>query len=419
MTACSPPSIAIIGAGPAGLVAAEVLAEAGFVVTLYDQMPSPGRKFLMAGRGGLNLTHSEDFGLFLSRYRPYSDLLLDAIKAYPPEALMAWSKELGQETFIGSSGRVFPNSFKATPLLRSWLTRLQGKGVQFSFRHRWIGWDATNQLAFETPEGVKQISADATLLALGGASWPRLGSDAFWVNILAEHDIMIAPLKPANMGFLAPWSDYFQKRFEGEPLKKIKISYGSHASSGDAIITRQGIEGGVLYAIGRAIRDNILQEGQAVVTLDLKPDSPIGVLANRLGAPRKGQSTSNFLRKAVNLSPVSIGLLREMCGANVPVSPRELATLIKSLPLRLTGTARVDRAISTAGGICFSEIDNSFMLRKRPGTFVAGEMLDWEAPTGGYLLQACFATGRAAAEGLAKYCQMKYCKVKLDQRISQ
>jgi uncharacterized flavoprotein (TIGR03862 family) len=398
---------AVIGAGPAGLMAAEVLAQGGIRATVLDAMPSAGRKFLMAGRGGLNLTHSEPLPTFLARYREASPRLEPVISAFPPSRLRAWSDELGQKTFVGSSGRVFPESFKASPLLRAWLRRLDSQGVQFAFRHRWIGWDDRGGLKFATAEGERMIEARATVLALGGASWPRLGSDGAWTEILAAKGIAIAPLRPANCGFTVAWSDVFRNRFEGQPLKGAEFKCGDRAIRGEATITRAGIEGGAIYALSADLREAIAAAGEAELRIALRPDFGIDDLAKRLSAPRGKQSLTNFLRKAANLSPIAIGLLQEAAIASgetvASLSPDKLAALINAVPIKLSGVAPITRAISTAGGIAFDELDENYMLRKLPGVFAAGEMLDWEAPTGGYLLQASFATGAAAGQGALRW----------------
>ena len=395
--------VAVIGAGPAGLMAAEVLAERGARVTIYDRMPSAGRKFLLAGRGGLNLTHSEDIGPFLSRYGAAMPHLRAAIEAFPPAAVRAWCEGLGQDTFVGSSGRVFPKAFKTSPLLRAWLRRLDGVGVAFKLRHHWTGWDEQGDTMFETPEGNVGVHADATVLALGGASWPRLGSDGGWVDALANAGVAVAPLRPANCGFVVNWSDVFRERFEGQPLKRIGLSFGGQSVRGEALITRQGLEGGGIYALAAPLREAIAAAGEAVLHIALRPDLTAADLQRRLEAPRHKQSLSTFLRKTVNLSPPAIGLLHEAIvstpGRFAEMDAADLAALIDAVPVRLVGTASLDRAISTAGGVSFDAIYDAFMLRRRPGVFVAGEMLDWEAPTGGYLLQASFATGVMAARG--------------------
>jgi uncharacterized flavoprotein (TIGR03862 family) len=398
---------AVIGAGPAGLMAAEALAQGGIRATVFDAMPSAGRKFLMAGRGGLNLTHSEPLPQFLARYREAAPRLAPAISAFPPDRLREWSEALGQKTFVGSSGRVFPESFKASPLLRAWLRRLDSQGVQFAFRHRWIGWDERGGLKFHTSEGERVVDARATVLALGGASWPRLGSGGAWIELLAAKGIAIAPLRPANCGFTVAWSDVFRNRFEGQPLKGAEFRFGDQSVRGEAIVTRSGIEGGGIYALSGDLRETILKSGEAELLIALRPDLRTSDLAARLSASRGKQSLSNFLRKAVNLSPLAIGLLQEVSKASGPplasLSPEDLAALINAVPVKLAGVAPIARAISTAGGIAFDELDANYMLRRLPGVFAAGEMLDWEAPTGGYLLQASFATGAAAGQGAVRW----------------
>jgi len=403
----SPPRVAVIGAGPAGLMAAEVLAQGGARVTVYDAMPSVGRKFLMAGRGGLNLTHSEPLPAFLTRYHEAMPQLAAAIEAFSPEGLRAWCEGLGQETFVGSSGRIFPKALKASPLLRAWLRRLDAIGVQFLLRHRWTGWDEKGRLLFQTSDGQIAVDARATLLALGGASWPRLGSDGGWVQTLGAKGVKISPLKPANCGFTVAWSDIFRDRFEGEPLKGAVLSFGAHSVRGEAVITRSGIEGGAVYALAADLREAILGSGEATLHIALRPDLKTGDLVARLSAPRGKQTFSNRLRKAAQLSPVGIGLLQEaakVAGVTLSsLSPQELAEWINAVPVQLTGIVGIALAISTAGGISFEELDADFMIRRLRGVFAAGEMVDWEAPTGGYLLQACFATGAAAGRGVLRY----------------
>lgn len=390
-------AVAVIGGGPAGLFAAETLATAGCDVTVYERMPSVGRKFLMAGRGGLNLTHSEALGPFVARYDAAAERLRPWLEAFPPSALVAWAEGLGQPTFVGSSGRVFPKALKASPLLRVWLARLTGLGVSVRTRHEWLGWTAEGTLRFRTPDGELLVRPDATILALGGASWPRLGSDGNWAPLLDG----VVPFRPANMGFDVAWSPVMQG-FAGQPLKGVALSFRGRTARGEAVIARYGIEGGAVYALSAPLREAITAEGSAVVELDLRPDQGVAELADRLGRPHGGQSRANHLRKALRLSPVEINLLREAHGKDLPTDPAYLAAAIKAAPLRLTDVQPLARAISSAGGVGLDAVDDDLMLRARPGVFVAGEMLDWEAPTGGYLLQASFATGLAAARGALK-----------------
>jgi len=392
-------------------MAAEVLAQGGADVTVYDAMPSAGRKFLMAGRGGLNLTHSENLPAFLARYGAAMPRLAAAVEAFSPEALRAWAEALGQPTFVGSSGRVFPQAFKASPLLRAWLRRLGDSGMKLALRHRWTGWDDAGRLRFETPDGPRIVEARATVLALGGASWPRLGSDGAWVETLATKGVAIAPLRPANCGFTVAWSDIFKDRFEGQPLKGVALSFAAHAVRGEAMITRSGIEGGGVYALSADLREAVMANGMAMLNVALRPELAAAELMAKLAAPRGKQSLSTFLRKALHLSPLAIGLLQEAAiadGASLAtLSPASLAGLINAVPIRLNGVAPIARAISSAGGIAFDELDGDFMLKRMPGVFAAGEMLDWEAPTGGYLLQASFATGVAAGRGVVEWLERR------------
>lgn len=391
-------------------MAAEVLAKAGIAVTVYDQMAAIGRKFLLAGRGGLNLTHSEPLPAFLARYGDIEPLLRAAIEAFPPAALRAWCEGLGQPTFVGTSGRVFPTAMKASPLLRAWLRRLAALGVVFAPRHRWTGWDGAGRLRFQVGAQQVVVAPEATVLALGGASWPRLGSDGCWTGILQTHGIGLAPLRPSNCGVAIPWSERFC-RFEGLPLKRIAITIGTHSVRGEAIVTREGLEGGAIYALSAALRAAIDERGTATILIDLRPDVPLSALAEKLGAVRRKQSMANNLRKGAKLPPVAVGLLHEaalsMHRPLSALSPGELAALIKALPLRVTGFQPMATAISTAGGIRFDALNAHFMLRKMPGVFAAGEMIDWDAPTGGYLLQGCFATGMAAARGALAWLGVK------------
>lgn len=388
-------------------MAAEVIARGGASVTVYERMPSVGRKLLLAGRGGLNLTHSEGLARLLGRYGDAEPSLRAAIEALSPSDLRAWCEGLGQSTFVGSSGRVFPQAMKASPLLRAWLRRLAASGVAFKLRHHWDGWDADGNLQFNGPQGPVAVQSNATVLALGGASWPRLGSDGGWVDALAKAGIAVAPLRPANCGFVVQWSELFRSRFEGEPLKRVELSFGGRTVRGEALITQTGLEGGGIYALSAPLRDAIMASGEAILQIDLRPDIAYAELEKRLAAPRAKQSLSTFLRKAAKLSPAAIALLRETAIASAePISnlaAAALAARIKAVRLSLVGVAPIARAISSAGGIGFDDVDEHFMLRRRPGTFVAGEMLDWEAPTGGYLLQAAFATGAAAGIGVLRW----------------
>ena len=401
--------VAVVGGGPAGLMAAETLAVGGAAVTLYDRMPRVARKLLLAGRGGLNLTHSEPLDRFLSRYREAEPRLRGAIEAFPPDALRAWCEGLGQETFVGSSGRVFPRVMKTSPLLRAWLARLSDNGVDVRLGHLWTGWDEEGRIVFETADGTVAADHAGMILALGGASWPRLGSDGRWVATLAGIGVTVTPLTPANCGVDIAWSEVFKARFAGSPLKRIALSCGNETSRGEALITAAGLEGGAVYALSPRIRAEMASSGSATIALDLRPDETEADIAARLAKPRGKQSQATFLRKALRLDPAAIGLLQEAAhGAGTPLSglaPDDAARLVKGIPIRATALAAIERAISTAGGVAFDEIDETFMLRRRPGTFVAGEMIDWEAPTGGYLLQASFATGRAAAEGVLAYLE--------------
>lgn len=395
------PTVAVVGAGPAGLAAAERAAAAGCGVRLFERMPTPARKLLMAGRGGLNLTHSEEFDRFLTRYGPAADSLAPAIRAFGPKALRAWSVELGVKTFVGTSGRVFPRALKASPLLRAWLARLSGLGVDLRVRHRWTGFGHGGALCFETPDGPCEVSADAVVIALGGASWPRLGGDGSWFPAFEALGVGLAPLEPANCGFVVRWSPTFSERFAGAPLKRAALSFAGETARGEAVVTRDGIEGGLIYALSARLREAIARDGEAVAELDLRPDLDRMALVDRLSRPRGKRSLSTHLAKAAGLSPVAVALLRE--AGPPPQDAETLARRIKAVPLRLDAPKSIERAISSAGGIRLEEVDDGFMLRRRPGVFVAGEMLDWEAPTGGYLLQACFATGAAAGEAAARW----------------
>lgn len=391
--------VAIIGAGPAGLMAAEAAATAGAAVTVFDHMPSPARKLLIAGRGGLNLTHSEKLERFVERYGAARARLEPFIRAFPPAALIAWCEGLGQASFVGSSGRVFPKAMKASPLLRAWLTRMAALGVTLRPRHRWLGFTPDGALRFATPAGDVIEHPRATVLALGGASWPRLGSDGGWTALLPG--CAVAPLRPSNMGFAVAWSEPLRRRFAGEPLKRIALSFGDTTIRGEAVITEVGIEGGAIYALSAALRDAIAAQGNATLHIDLRPDIPREDLARRLNTRPAAVTLSNHLRRAGGLPPVAVALVQEALHAGA--AREDLAALVKALPITLTAPFPITRAISSAGGLAWEEVDETLMLRRHPGVFVAGEMLDWEAPTGGYLLQACFATGRAAGEAAARF----------------
>lgn len=395
----------IVGAGPSGLMAAETLAAAGHRVAVYDRMPNPARKFLIAGRGGLNLTHSEPLDAFLPRYREAEDWLSPSIRAYPPEALRAWCEGLGEETFIGTSGRVFPRSMKAVSLLRAWLKRLESLGVSYHPKHCWLGWKG-DALRFTDAEGQEILAeADAVLLALGGASWPRLGSDGGWVEMLRGEGVEISPFRPANGGFTVAWTPHFIAQAAGKPLKAIAVTHAGVRRMGEAMVTQNGIEGGVIYALSARLRDAIAAQCETTVEIDLRPNMTVDALAEKLGG-RGSKSVSTYLKKA-GFSAEAISLLYETTDPK-HLSAHALAARLKAIPLRITGTTGLARAISSAGGITRASVDDGFMLRAKAGVFVAGEMLDWEAPTGGYLLQACFSTAVATAQAMLHYSARKH-----------
>jgi len=396
------PAAAIIGGGPAGLMAAEVLSQQGFAVDLYDAMPSVGRKFLMAGKGGLNLTHSEPRDAFHSRYGVRQAAIAPLLDAFGPEALRVWASGLGVDTFVGSSGRVFPAEMKAAPLLRAWLHRLRAAGVRIHVRHRWLGWTPGGALRFAGPAGETQVNAAVTVLALGGGSWARLGSDGRWAGLLAAEGIEVAPLRPANCGFECAWRPYFREHFAGQPLKSIAFCFGGDTRRGECVVTEHGLEGSLVYAYAARLRDALESTGQAVLHIDLLPDRSAEFVAAEVARPRGSRSLSSHLQSRLGLKGVKMALLREVLSQDVLQDPPRLAASIKALPIPLNTPRPLDEAISTAGGVRFEVLDTGLMLRQRPGVFCAGEMLDWEAPTGGYLLTACLASGRVAGEAAAR-----------------
>ncbi|MEI3852576.1 MULTISPECIES: TIGR03862 family flavoprotein [Ensifer] len=395
-------NIAIIGGGPSGLMAAEVLAERGHAITVYDAMPTVARKFLLAGKSGLNITHSEPYAAFAERFGNASPRLRAALDAFTPDDIRQWAADLGTETFVGSSGRVFPQVMKASPLLRAWLKSLEGRGVRILTRHRWTGFNG-NELAFDTPDGKTLVSADATLLALGGASYPRLGSDAAWVPWLDARGVAVTSFQPANSGFDVNWSETFRDRFSGAALKGVTATSAAGTVPGEFVVSRNGIEGSLVYAHAAALRDRLARGEEANLVVDLTPGRSVARLEKELGRFDSKTSFSNRLRKGAGLEGVKASLLRELAPEAARMGPPDLAALIKALPIPLLHPRPIAEAISSAGGVQWDSIDDSYMLRALPGTFVAGEMIDWEAPTGGYLLTACLATGRAAARGIDRW----------------
>jgi uncharacterized flavoprotein (TIGR03862 family) len=398
-------SVAVIGGGPAGLMAAETLIGQGVRVDLYDAMPSVGRKFLLAGKGGMNLTHSESAEAFRTRYGARRAQLEPMLDKFDADALRAWVAELGIDTFVGSSGRVFPTDMKAAPLLRAWLHRLRQSGVGFHMRHRWYGWGEEDALRFATPEGERKVRADAVVLALGGGSWARLGSDGAWVPLLTRLGIPVAALQPSNCGFDVNWSEHFRLRFAGHPLKSMALSFTDttnlrHRCQGECMVTAAGIEGSLIYALSSQLRDQLAATGVAHIQLDLAPGWSLQRVTDEVARPRGSRSLASHLQSRVNITGVKAGLLREVLTPQDFTDPTRIAGAIKALPLNLTATRPLDEAISSAGGVVFEALDQGLMIRSRPGIFCAGEMLDWEAPTGGYLLTACFASGRAAGMGV-------------------
>jgi uncharacterized flavoprotein (TIGR03862 family) len=400
--------IAIMGGGPAGLMAAEAAVAEGAQVNLYEAMPSVGRKFLLAGKGGLNLTHVEPAETFLARYGSRQAHMALLLTVFGPDALREWVHGLGIQTFIGTSGRVFPADLKAAPLLRAWLRRLREAGVVFHVRHRWCGWEDDGLLRFATPQGTHRVHADAVVLALGGASWPRFGSNGEWVPILADRTVPITPLKPANCGFEVTWSAHMRIRFGGHPVKPVVVAVRTEQGQeirqrGEFVVTETGVEGGVIYAISSILRDEILEHGIATLWLDLTPDRDLPSLIRELSRPRESRSFASFLKRRIGLEGVKASLLYELVPKPDFEDPERLAKAIKSLPVPLVAPRPLEEAISTAGGIAFEALDTRLMIRHLPGVFCAGEMLDWEAPTGGYLLTACFASGRVAGAGAAQW----------------
>lgn len=410
-TPSAKPNVAIIGGGPAGLFAAEILSQANIRVQLFDRMPSMGRKFLLAGIGGLNITHSEPLEQFYKRYTP-SIPLSDYLRQFGRDELLTWCQRLGIETFIGSSGRIFPKGMKAAPLLRAWLNRLKEHQVEFNNNYFWQGWNNHQQLIFDTPQGKSIITADAILLALGGASYPKLGTDGHWTKYLQDLNILCSPWQASNCGFeVSQWSNFFKEKYAGKPVKQVACSLQAkhgekHQQLGELLISYYGIEGSLSYALARPLREAIRQQGSVTLYLDLYPHFPISKLQQLLAKPRGSQSVSNFLRKQINLRDIKMALVRELAPQAL-LNFSELPRLLKALPLRLVKARPITEAISTAGGVSFTELTPQLMLKKLPSVFCAGEMLDWEAPTGGYLLTGCFSTGYAAAQGIINYLQGK------------
>ena len=412
------PSVAIIGGGPAGLMAADVLCQAGYAVDLFDTMPSVGRKFLLAGKGGLNLTHAEDFSVFATRFGARSANLLALLQEFDPAAVRAWAASLGVPTFVGTSGRVFPADMKAAPLLRAWLHCLKhpasGRGVQMHMRHRWTGWADDGALTFESPQGAVRLHAAATVLALGGGSWSRLGSDGAWMPVLAQKGVATTPLLPTNCGFdvRGGWSDFFSSRFAGQPFKSVAIHLTNAQGqtwqkAGEFVATATGVEGSLIYAASQGLRDEIMRSGSATLLLDLLPHMPLERVVAEVSHPRGTRSLSSHLKSRLHLEGIKSALLHEVLAKPVFQNPVALASAIKALPIHLQATRPLDEAISSAGGVLFESLTPQLMCHSMPGVFCAGEMLDWEAPTGGYLLTACLATGKRAGQGVVEYLRSR------------
>ncbi|MES2632837.1 MAG: TIGR03862 family flavoprotein [Pseudomonadota bacterium] len=399
--------VVVIGGGPAGLMAAEVLTQAGVKVDVYDAMPSVGRKFLLAGKGGLNLTHSEPFDPFLSRYGARVESVAPWLRSFGAEQLREWAGALGVTTFVGTSGRVFPTDMKAAPLLRAWLHRLRTAGVQFHMRHRFLGWTNGGQLRFASPSGEVEVNADATILAMGGASWPQLGSDGAWAPLLAQRGVQVAPLLPANCGFdvRGGWSEYFRTRYEGQPFKSVAIRVGPFHRQGEFVATATGVEGSLVYAASALLRDEVLAQGSATFELDLLPSRTPEQIAAEVAHPRGSRSLASHLKGRLGLDGIKLAVLHELLSKDDIQNPARLAAAIKSLPITVVAARPVQEAISTAGGVTFAAMNEQLMLSQVPGVFCAGEMLDWEAPTGGYLLTASFASARVAAQGALQWLQ--------------